>query len=138
MKIRTATEFDEPELRLLWELGQKEFARQPYPYQSGSFDDLLERLRERTVLVSESDTGSLCGYVAYVLTGTVYSGLTVVVSPACRKKGIGRALVESAHFDAHARGGRHAVTLIWDGSGLLPFYMKAGYLATGHVLTKEL
>lgn len=133
--IRHATDGDELALKMLSAAGAEERPDAPFPFNP-SWDDVLARVPEG-VLVSLDERGAVCGFVAFSVVGEVYSGLQVSVGKDVRGRGIGLELLRAAHECAKKRGAKHAATLLWKPSGLMPFYEKVGYKATGYVMTKE-
>lgn len=73
-----------------------------------------------------------CGMSACVIDGDEAEMYAVWVDPACRRKGVGRALIEFACTWSEARGAKRLkVGVFDDNAGALAFYRSAGFRDTG-------
>jgi ribosomal protein S18 acetylase RimI-like enzyme len=147
--IRAARATDAASLAGLWaELDRLHAALQPGFFRAGARGDrfLREALADprRAILIAES-AGEAVGTVEVRLYETPSHPLMVqrrrafvddlVVAPAVRRHGIGRALMEAAQSWAHAHGAHELVLTVWAGNAEAErFYARLGYRLLNTVL----
>jgi ribosomal protein S18 acetylase RimI-like enzyme len=107
MKLRPATEADEPALRELWEEFESEI---PAPAEwvetwEEEWDDVSEDLRGRgVVVIAEDDEGVVGSVRARMMRGDVWLIATAYVRPRGRKQGVLKALLREAITVGRERG----------------------------------
>ena len=112
------------------EIEQRSF---PEPWSRGMFLHELKLPFSKTLLARADDPPhALLGYVCRWLVGDEVQILNIAVDPACRQRGVGRALVEQVLQEAEARHIRTVTLEVRPGNtAAVALYRSFGFSESG-------